>query len=464
MERKNAWKKYSEEKRNAVFAFGEDYKKFISDCKTERECVTELIAQAQAAGFEDLKEVIASGRKIQTGDKLYAENMGKMLAVFVIGRQPLEEGMNILGAHIDSPRLDLKQVPLYEDTELALFDTHYYGGVKKYQWVALPLALHGVIVKKDGTKVVINIGEQENDPVFGISDLLVHLASEQLEKKASKVIEGENLDLLVGSIPFEDQEQKEKAKETVKTNVLRILKDQYNIEEEDFLSAEVEVVPAGRARDYGLDRSMIMGYGHDDRVCAFPSFAAILDAGVCDKTSVCLLVDKEEIGSVGATGMQSKFFSYAVAEIMEAMDGYRQVAFNRAMTNSKVLSSDVSAAYDPLYASVMEKRNCAYFGNGLVFNKYTGSRGKSGSNDANPEYMAELRRIMEDNDVSFQTSELGKVDQGGGGTIAYILANYNMSVIDSGVAVLNMHAPWEIISKVDLFEAKRCYTVFLKEA
>ena len=464
MERKNAWKKYSEEKRKAVFAFGEDYKKFISDCKTERECVTELIAQAQAAGFEDLKEVIAQGRKIQTGDKLYAENMGKMLAVFVIGRQPLEAGMNILGAHIDSPRLDLKLVPLYEDTELALLDTHYYGGVKKYQWVALPLALHGVVVKKDGTKVVINIGEQENDPVFGISDLLVHLASEQLEKKASKVIEGENLDLLVGSIPFEDQEQKDKAKEAVKTNVLRILKDQYNIEEEDFLSAEVEVVPAGRARDYGLDRSMIMGYGHDDRVCAFPSFAAVLDAGVCEKTSVCLLVDKEEIGSVGATGMQSKFFSYAVAEIMEAMDGFRQVAFNRAMTNSKVLSSDVSAAYDPLYASVMEKRNCAYFGNGLVFNKYTGSRGKSGSNDANPEYMAELRRIMEDNDVSFQTSELGKVDQGGGGTIAYILANYNMSVIDSGVAVLNMHAPWEIISKADLYEAKLGYTAFLKEA
>ena len=464
MERKNAWKKYSEEKRKAVFAFGEDYKKFISDCKTERECVTELIAQAQAAGFEDLKEVIAQERKIQTGDKLYAENMGKMLAVFVIGRQPLEEGMNILGAHIDSPRLDLKQVPLYEDTEMALLDTHYYGGVKKYQWVALPLALHGVVVKKDGTKVVINIGEQENDPVFGISDLLVHLASEQLEKKASKVIEGENLDLLVGSIPFEDQEQKDKAKEAVKTNVLRILKDQYNIEEEDFLSAEVEVVPAGRARDYGLDRSMIMGYGHDDRVCAFPSFAAVLDAGVCEKTSVCLLVDKEEIGSVGATGMQSKFFSYAVAEIMEAMDGFRQVAFNRAMTNSKVLSSDVSAAYDPLYASVMEKRNCAYFGNGLVFNKYTGSRGKSGSNDANPEYMAELRRIMEDNDVSFQTSELGKVDQGGGGTIAYILANYNMSVIDSGVAVLNMHAPWEIISKADLYEAKLGYTAFLKEA
>lgn len=464
MERKNAWKKYTKEKREEVFSFAEQYKTFISGCKTERECVAELTAQAKAAGFEDLKEVVAAGRVIQTGDKLYAENMGKMLALFVIGRQPLEQGMNILGAHIDSPRLDLKQVPLYEDTELALFDTHYYGGVKKYQWVSLPLALHGVVVKKDGTKISVNIGEKEEDPVFGISDLLVHLASEQMEKKASKVIEGENLDLLVGSIPFENEGEEEKAKETVKANVLNILKEQYNIEEEDFLSAEIEVVPAGKARDYGFDRSMVMGYGHDDRVCAFPSFAAILEAGTCDKSSVCLLVDKEEVGSVGATGMHSKFFSYAVAEILEAMGGYNQVVFNRAMSNSKVLSSDVSAAYDPLYASVMEKKNCAYFGNGLVFNKYTGSRGKSGSNDANPEYMAELRRIMEDHDVSFQTSELGKVDQGGGGTIAYILANYNMSVIDSGIAVLNMHAPWEIISKVDLYEAKLGYTAFLKEA
>ncbi len=464
MERKNAWKKYTKEKREEVFSFAEQYKTFISGCKTERECVAELTAQAKAAGFEDLKEVVAAGRVIQTGDKLYAENMGKMLALFVIGRQPLEQGMNILGAHIDSPRLDLKQVPLYEDTELALFDTHYYGGVKKYQWVSLPLALHGVVVKKDGTKILVNIGEKEEDPVFGISDLLVHLASEQMEKKASKVIEGENLDLLVGSIPFENEGEEEKAKETVKANVLNILKEQYNIEEEDFLSAEIEVVPAGKARDYGFDRSMVMGYGHDDRVCAFPSFAAILEAGTCDKSSVCLLVDKEEVGSVGATGMHSKFFSYAVAEILEAMGGYNQVVFNRAMSNSKVLSSDVSAAYDPLYASVMEKKNCAYFGNGLVFNKYTGSRGKSGSNDANPEYMAELRRIMEDHDVSFQTSELGKVDQGGGGTIAYILANYNMSVIDSGIAVLNMHAPWEIISKVDLYEAKLGYTAFLKEA
>ncbi len=464
MERKNAWKKYPEGKRQEIFAFGEKYKKFISNCKTERECVTELKAQAEAAGFEDLKQVLASGRTLQTGDKVYAENMGKLLALFVIGRQPLEKGMNILGAHIDSPRLDLKQVPLYEDTELALLDTHYYGGVKKYQWVTLPLALHGIIVKKDGTKVTVNIGEKDDDPVFGVSDLLIHLSAEQLEKKAAKVIEGENLDVLVGSIPFESEEDEKKAKEAVKTNVLNILKEQYNIEEEDFLSAEIEVVPAGKARDYGFDRSMIMGYGHDDRVCAYPSFAAVAEAGVCEKTSVCLLVDKEEIGSVGATGMESQFFAYMVAEIMNNMGGYDQIVFNRAMTNSKVLSSDVSAAYDPLYASVMEKRNAAYFGNGLVFNKYTGSRGKAGSNDANPEYMAELRRIMEDNNVSFQTSELGKVDQGGGGTIAFILANYNMSVIDSGVPVLNMHAPWEIISKVDLYEAKLGYTAFLKEA
>lgn len=464
MERKNAWKKYPEGKCQEIFAFGEKYKKFISDCKTERECVTELKAQAEAAGFEDLKQVLASGRTLQTGDKVYAENMGKLLALFVIGRQPLEKGMNILGAHIDSPRLDLKQVPLYEDTELALLDTHYYGGVKKYQWVTLPLALHGIIVKKDGTKVTVNIGEKDDDPVFGVSDLLIHLSAEQLEKKAAKVIEGENLDVLVGSIPFESEEDEKKAKEAVKTNVLNILKEQYNIEEEDFLSAEIEVVPAGKARDYGFDRSMIMGYGHDDRVCAYPSFAAVAEAGVCEKTSVCLLVDKEEIGSVGATGMESQFFAYMVAEIMNNMGGYDQIVFNRAMTNSKVLSSDVSAAYDPLYASVMEKRNAAYFGNGLVFNKYTGSRGKAGSNDANPEYMAELRRIMEDNNVSFQTSELGKVDQGGGRTIAFILANYNMSVIDSGVPVLNMHAPWEIISKVDLYEAKLGYTAFLKEA
>ena len=464
MERKNAWEKYPEGKREEVFAFAEGYKKFISDCKTERECVTELVAQAKSAGFENLDEIIASGKTLKTGDKVYAENMGKMLALFVIGKQPLEKGMNILGAHIDSPRLDLKQNPLYEDTDMALLDTHYYGGVKKYQWVTLPLSLHGVVVKKDGTVINVSIGEKEEDPVFGISDLLVHLAGEQMEKKAAKVIEGEQLDVLVGSIPFLSEKEEEKTKDAVKANVLNILKEQYNIEEDDFLSAEIEVVPAGKARDYGFDRSMIMGYGHDDRVCAYPSFVATLEVGTCEKTSVCLLVDKEEIGSVGATGMQSKFFSYAVAEILEAMGGYSQIAFNRAMSNSKVLSSDVSAAYDPLYASVMEKKNAAYFGKGLVFNKYTGSRGKGGSNDANPEYIAELRRIMDENNVAFQTSELGKVDQGGGGTIAYILANYNMSVIDSGVAVLNMHAPWEIISKVDIYEAKRGYAAFLKEA
>lgn len=461
---KNAWEKYPQGKREEVFSFAEKYKKFISDCKTERECTTELIAQAKAAGFEDLKDIIALGKTVKEGDRIFAENMGKALVLFVIGKQPIEKGMNILGAHIDSPRLDLKQNPVYEDTGLVLLDTHYYGGVKKYQWVTLPLALHGVIVKKDGTTVSVNIGEGEDDPVFGVSDLLIHLAAEQLDKKAAKVIEGENLDVLAGSIPISFKEGEEKEKDAVKINVLNLLKEQYNIEEEDFLSAEIEVVPAGKARDYGLDRSMIMGYGHDDRVCAYSSFAAFLEAGVCEKTSVCLLVDKEEIGSVGATGMESKFFSYTIAELLNLMGGYSQIVFNRTMTNSKVLSSDVSAAYDPLYGSVMEKKNCAYFGKGLVFNKYTGSRGKGGSNDANPEYMAELRKIMDENKVCFQTSELGKVDQGGGGTIAFILANYNMSVIDSGVAVLNMHAPWEIVSKVDLYEAKRGYTAFLKEA
>ena len=389
--------------------------------------------------------------------------MGKSIAMFIIGKESMEKGMNILGAHIDSPRLDLKQVPLYEDTEMAMFDTHYYGGVKKYQWVTLPLALHGVVVKKDGTVVNISIGDKENDPVFGVSDLLIHLAGDQLEKKASKVIEGENLDVLIGSIPA-DVEEKDKVKETVKANVLNILLKEYDIEEEDFLSAEIEVVPAGAARDYGFDRSMVMGYGHDDRVCAYPSFRAMLEVDTPEVTSVCLLVDKEEIGSVGATGMQSRFFENAVAEVMELCGQYSELALRRALSNSQVLSSDVSAAFDPNYPSVSEKKNAAYFGKGLVFNKYTGARGKSGSNDANAEYMAHLRAVLDKEEVAYQTSELGKVDQGGGGTIAYILANYGMQVIDSGVAVLNMHAPWEIISKVDLYEAFRGYVVFLKEA
>lgn len=462
MERKNAWEKYPQDKKQVVMDFSEGYRKFISDCKTERECVTEIEKQAKAAGFEDLKEILRANRTLKAGDKIYANNMGKGLALFVLGNRPMEDGMNILGAHIDSPRLDVKQNPLYEDTDMAMLDTHYYGGVKKYQWVTLPLAIHGVIAKKDGSVVNVCVGERPEDPVFGVSDLLIHLSAEQMEKKAAKVIEGENLDLLIGSIPAEVAG--DNAKELVKANIMNILSEQYGIDEEDFLSAELEIVPAGEARDYGFDRSMIMGYGHDDRVCAYPSYKAIEEAGTCEYTSVCLLVDKEEIGSVGATGMQSRFFEDTVAEIMNAAGCFSEIALRRAMRNSKVLSSDVSAAFDPNFPSVMEKKNSAYFGRGLVFNKFTGSRGKGGSNDANAEYIAHLRKVMDDNNVYFQTAELGKVDQGGGGTIAYILANYGMSVIDSGVAVLNMHAPWEIISKVDLYEALQGYVAFLKEA
>ena len=464
MERENAWKKYPEgKKREPVLKFGEDYRQFLLDCKTERECVEFFEAQAKAAGYILLQEAIEKKQALKPGDKIYVNQMGKSMALFVMGKEPMEKGMNILGAHIDSPRLDLKQNPLYEDTGLVLLDTHYYGGVKKYQWVTLPLALHGVIVKKDGTVVKVSVGDKEDDPVFGVSDLLIHLAGEQMEKKAAKVIEGENLDILIASIPAEE-DKKAEVKDLVKANVLNILMKEYGIEEEDFLSAEIEAVPAGKARDYGFDRSMIMGYGHDDRVCAYPSFRAILEMDKPETTSVCLVVDKEEIGSVGATGMQSRFFENAVAEVMELAGQYSELALRRAMSNSKVLSSDVSAAFDPNYPSVSEKKNSAYFGRGLVFNKYTGSRGKSGSNDANAEYMAKLRGILDKHEVAFQTSELGKVDQGGGGTIAYILANYGMQVIDSGVAVLNMHAPWEIISKVDLYEAFLGYVAFLKEA
>lgn len=464
MERENAWKKYPEgKKREPVLKFGEDYRQFLSDCKTERECVEFFEAQAKAAGYIPLQEAIEKKQALKPGDKIYVNQMGKSMALFVMGKEPMEKGMNILGAHIDSPRLDLKQNPLYEDTGLVLLDTHYYGGVKKYQWVTLPLALHGVIVKKDGTVVKVSVGDKEDDPVFGVSDLLIHLAGEQMEKKADKVIEGENLDILIASIPAEE-DKKAEVKDLVKANVLNILMKEYGIEEEDFLSAEIEAVPAGKARDYGFDRSMIMGYGHDDRVCAYPSFRAILEMDKPETTSVCLVVDKEEIGSVGATGMQSRFFENAVAEVMELAGQYSELALRRAMSNSKVLSSDVSAAFDPNYPSVSEKKNSAYFGRGLVFNKYTGSRGKSGSNDANAEYMAKLRGILDKHEVAFQTSELGKVDQGGGGTIAYILANYGVQVIDSGVAVLNMHAPWEIISKVDLYEAFLGYVAFLKEA
>ena len=466
MEKKNAWEKYPEgKKRDEVFSFAEDYRKFISDCKTERECTSAVYKDAVAHGYKDLDELIKNKTAVKAGDRIVADNMGKGVALFNIGKKSIEDGMNILGAHIDSPRMDLKQVPLYEDTEMALLDTHYYGGIKKYQWVTLPLALHGVICKKDGTTVKVNIGDKPGDPVVGVSDLLIHLSGDQMSKKASEVIEGENLDVLIGSIPGPEKDENDKdIKDRVKTNILNILSKEYKVDEDDFLSAEIEVVPAGEARDYGLDRSMNMGYGHDDRVCAYPSYRAMLEVTDPEYTSVCLLVDKEEIGSVGASGMQSRFFENCVAEVMNLTGEYTELAVRRAMKNSKVLSSDVSAAFDPNYPSVMEKKNSAYFGKGLVFNKYTGARGKSGSNDANAEYVAKLRKIMDDNEVSFQTSELGRVDVGGGGTIAYILANYDMNVIDSGVPVLNMHAPWEIISKVDLYEALKGYIAFLKEA
>ena len=465
MERENAWKKYPEgKKRDKVMEFAEDYRKFLSRCKTERECASWFIKKAEKEGYQDLDKLIEKGAKLKAGDKVYRSNHGKALAMFVIGEEPLEKGMNILGAHIDSPRLDLKQNPLYEDTEMVLLDTHYYGGVKKYQWVTLPMALHGVIVKKDGKIVKVAIGDKPEDPVFGISDLLIHLSADQLDKKGAKVVEGEDLNVLIGSIPLEQAEKDEKKKEAVRENILALLKKEYGIEEEDFLSAEIEVVPAGEARDFGFDRSMIMGYGHDDRVCAFPSFLAMLDEKPGKRTYACLLVDKEEIGSVGATGMESRFFENTVAELNYLMGQKADVFTRRALQNSKALSSDVSAAFDPNYPNVMEKKNSCYFGKGLVFNKYTGARGKSGSNDASAEYMGEIRRIMDEKKVSYQTAELGKVDQGGGGTIAYILGNYNMLVIDSGVAVLNMHAPWEIISKVDLYEAYLGYRAFLQKA
>ncbi len=455
---KNAWLKYSEKDKKAVFAFAEEYRKFISDCKTERECVDEVLRLAKAEGYVDLKDAIAKNAKLKAGDKVYVNHMGKAVALFLIGEQPMENGMKLLGAHIDSPRLDLKQVPFYEDTEMAMLDTHYYGGIKKYQWVTLPLALHGVVVKKDGTVVNVVIGEKETDPVVGITDLLVHLSAKQMEKNAAKVVEGEDLNILVGSIPLEGEE-----KEAVKSNILAMLKDTYDIEEDDFVSAEIEAVPAGAAREFGIDRSMIMGYGHDDRVCAYPSLKALFALKKVDRTAVCILVDKEEIGSVGATGMHSRFFENAVAEVMNLCGDYSELKVRRALSNSVMLSSDVSAAFDPNYPSVSEKKNTAYFGKGLVFNKYTGSRGKSGSNDANAEYMARLRSALDAHKVTFQTSELGRVDEGGGGTIAYIMANYGMEVIDSGVAVLNMHAPWEIISKSDLYEAYCGYVAFLKE-
>lgn len=464
MERRNAWTTYNAEELKKLNAINEDYKKCLDAGKTERECIALTIERAEAAGYKNIKDVIKSGEKVQAGDKIYAVCMNKMIAMFNMGTKPLEEGMNILGAHIDSPRIDVKQNPLYENEEFAYLDTHYYGGIKKYQWVTIPLAIHGVIVKKDGTVVNVNIGEKDEDPVFVITDLLIHLASKQMDKKAAGVVEGENLDLLIGSRPIEQDESLEKKeKEAVKANVMNLLKEYYDVEEEDFISAELEIVPAGKARDCGFDRSIVLAYGQDDRVCAFTSLFAMLDVEKTERTACCILVDKEEIGSVGATGMHSRFFENIVAELVALTEGESDLKVRRALMNSTMLSSDVSAAYDPMYAEVFEKRSSAFFGKGLVFNKFTGSRGKSGSNDANAEYLAKIRQAMDSQDVSYQFAELGKVDAGGGGTIAYIMANYGMEVIDSGVAVLSMHAPWEVTSKADVYEAYKGYKAFIEE-
>lgn len=459
MERKNAWNTYGKREISELEELNSNYIDFLSDCKTERECVKETVRQAREKGYKSLEEVIEKGQPLKQGDKVYAVCMNKTVALFNIGKIPMEQGMNILGAHIDSPRMDIKQNPLYESNNMAYLDTHYYGGIKKYQWVTLPLAIHGVVVKKDGTKVEVNIGEKDTDPVFCVTDLLIHLAGQQMEKNAAKVIEGENLDILVGSIPLEDKE-----KDAVKEGIIGILKNTYEMEEEDFMSAELEVVPAGRAREMGFDRSMIMAYGQDDKVCAYTSLEAMLETDKIDKTACCLLVDKEEIGSVGATGMQSKFFENTVAELLNLNGDYNELKLKRCLAHSRMLSSDVNAAFDPLYSDVFKNNSSSFLGSGVVFNKFTGSRGKSGSNDANAEYLAVLRNIMDNHNVHFQMSELGKVDAGGGGTIAYIMSLYGMEVIDCGVAVLNMHAPWEVTSKADIYETYKCYKAFLKNA
>ena len=454
MERKNAWKDYAQTDLEKLERFAKEYRAFLSACKTERECVRECVRIAEANGFQELEAVVSA----KPGDRLYVNWMNKVFVMYIVGRNPLSEGMNILGAHIDSPRIDVKQNPLYEDADLAYLDTHYYGGIKKYQWVAIPLALHGVIVKKDGETVEVRVGEDENDPVFCISDLLPHLAQEQMKKDAPKIIEGESLDLIIGGRPLDGED-----KDAVKANVLGILKEKYGVEEEDFLSAELEIVPAGKARDMGFDRSMILAYGHDDRVCAYPSMRAALDfEGVPERTLCCVLTDKEEIGSVGATGMDSQFFENLTAELLALCEEYCELKLRRCLRNSRMLSSDVSAGFDPLFASAFEKKNAAYLGRGVCFNKYTGARGKSSSSDANAEYVAQVRRVMDEDGVHYQFAELGRVDLGGGGTIAFTCAKYGMNVIDAGVAVLSMHAPFEIISKADLYEAYRAYCAFLK--
>lgn len=469
MEHKNVWETYNNRQLKELENLNASYRSFLDQGKTERECIDTIVNQLEEAGFTELDKMIKKGKQLTPGDQVYRVWMNKSIVAYRIGNRPLSEGMNILGAHIDSPRIDVKQNPLYEDGGFAYLDTHYYGGIKKYQWVTIPLALHGVIVKKDGTTVEICIGEEEDDPVFFISDLLIHLSAEQLEKKAGKVIEGEALDLIVGNKPLvikkDEKDKKEtKAKEAVKAGILDILKQTYDVEEEDFISAELEVVPAGKAREAGLDKSMILAYGQDDRVCAYTSLKAMMDTEQTDRTSCLILVDKEEIGSVGATGMQSRFFENSVAELMNLSGEYSELALRRCLANSCMLSSDVSAGFDPSFAAAFEKKNAAFLGSGMVFNKFTGSRGKSGSNDANAEYIAHLRNILDEKKVLYQTAELGKVDFGGGGTIAYILALYGMNVIDSGVAVLNMHAPYEATSKADVYEAYRGYKAFLEGA
>ena len=472
MEYKNTWELYKEEQLKEVDSFAQEYMSFLDNGKTERECIDEIVNQIEEEGYRELNAVIASGEKLAEGDRVYSVWMNKSIVMFQIGKNRMEDGINILGAHIDSPRLDIKQNPLYEEGGFAYLDTHYYGGVKKYQWVTIPLAIHGVVVKKDGTTIEVNVGEKEDDPVFFVSDLLIHLAQEQLEKKANKVIEGEALDIIVGNKPLvlekkkDDDKDEEQAaqKDAVKKGILEILQKSYDIEEEDFISAELEVVPAGKAREAGFDRSMILAYGQDDRVCAFTSLKAMLELDKVDRTACCILVDKEEIGSVGATGMQSRFFENAVAEVMNLTGEYSELNLRRCLSRSCMLSSDVSSAFDPAYASSFDKKNVAYVGGGMVFNKFTGSRGKSGSNDANAEYLGHIRAIFDKEKVNFQTAELGKVDLGGGGTIAYILALYGMNVIDCGVAVLNMHAPWEATSKIDVYETMRGYVAFLENA
>ena len=469
MKRVNAWNTYDSGMLRSCMDLADDYKDFLDHGKTERECVDRFVNEAERNGYIELSEAIRKGMKLSAGDRVYSVWMNKSMVLFEIGAEPLESGLNILGAHIDSPRLDIKQNPMYEDNEIAFFDTHYYGGIKKYQYVTIPLAIHGVIVKKNGETVILRVGEDEDDPVFFISDLLIHLSQDQLKKPASTVVEGEALDLIIGSRPLTfgaetEKENEGSEKEAVKKAILKILSDNYGISEGDFESAELEIVPAGRARDAGFDRSMVLGYGQDDRACAYPSFRAQIEIHDLKRTSCTLLVDKEEIGSVGATGMRSRFFENALAEVMNLCGEYSELSMRRALANSCMLSSDVSAAYDPYYGSVFEKKNTSFLGRGMTFAKYTGSRGKSGSNDANAEYIAHLRGILEKANVCTQTAELGKVDMGGGGTIAYILALYGMNVIDCGVPVLSMHSPWEAVSKADIYETYRGYKAFLRDA